>query len=324
MTLKEGGNLLLLDEPTNDLDVETLGSLENALLEFPGCAVVISHDRWFLDRVATHILAWEGTEDNPAQWYWFEGNFETYEKNKVERMGARGGASACRHPPAPDPRLTGPGDNHVVTRFVYDCHMRWGDMDAFAHVNNTAYVTYLEQARVAMFFDRYDGSFAKGTVIARHEIDYLRPVVYHPEPLRIELWVDEIRGASFSVRYEVFDGTVLWSPGGDPCVRSTSPPTVPAASPRRSGPRCCCSAKDWASREHADPRGHRPSATGSSGASCNPSGTASPSWTRRHCSASGRRAGDGVGAMATRAVRRAGRSPHRRRGRTCRHRRTGR
>jgi ATP-binding cassette ChvD family protein len=88
LTLKEGGNLLLLDEPTNDLDVETLSSLENALLEFPGCAVVISHDRWFLDRVATHILAWEGTDDNPAQWFWFEGNFDAYEKNKVERMGA--------------------------------------------------------------------------------------------------------------------------------------------------------------------------------------------------------------------------------------------
>ncbi|MDX6199645.1 MAG: hypothetical protein QOJ79_2796 [Actinomycetota bacterium] len=87
MTLKEGGNVLLLDEPTNDLDVETLGSLENALLEFPGCAVVISHDRWFLDRVATHILAWEGDEDDPAKWYWYEGNFESYEKNKVERMG---------------------------------------------------------------------------------------------------------------------------------------------------------------------------------------------------------------------------------------------
>ena len=87
LTLKQGGNLLLLDEPTNDLDVETLGSLENALLQFPGCAVVVSHDRWFLDRVATHILAWEGTEENPANWYWFEGNFEAYEKNKVERLG---------------------------------------------------------------------------------------------------------------------------------------------------------------------------------------------------------------------------------------------
>jgi len=87
LTLKQGGNLLLLDEPTNDLDVETLGSLENALLEFPGCAVVVSHDRWFLDRVATHILAWEGTEENPVSWYWFEGNFEAYEKNKVERLG---------------------------------------------------------------------------------------------------------------------------------------------------------------------------------------------------------------------------------------------
>ena len=87
LTLKQGGNLLLLDEPTNDLDVETLASLENALLEFPGCAVVVSHDRWFLDRVATHILAWEGTDENPNQWYWFEGNFESYEKNKIERLG---------------------------------------------------------------------------------------------------------------------------------------------------------------------------------------------------------------------------------------------
>ncbi|WP_446664389.1 energy-dependent translational throttle protein EttA [Flexivirga sp. B27] len=87
LTLKQGGNLLLLDEPTNDLDVETLGSLENALLEFPGCAVVISHDRWFLDRVATHILAYEGTDENPANWYWFEGNYASYEENKIERLG---------------------------------------------------------------------------------------------------------------------------------------------------------------------------------------------------------------------------------------------
>ncbi|WP_406286634.1 energy-dependent translational throttle protein EttA [Embleya sp. NBC_00896] len=84
LTLKQGGNLLLLDEPTNDLDVETLSSLENALLEFPGCAVVVSHDRWFLDRVTTHILAYEGE----SKWFWFEGNFESYEKNKVERLGA--------------------------------------------------------------------------------------------------------------------------------------------------------------------------------------------------------------------------------------------
>ena len=84
LTLKQGGNLLLLDEPTNDLDVETLSSLENALLEFPGCAVITSHDRWFLDRIATHILAWEGG----ASWFWFEGNFDSYEKNKIERLGA--------------------------------------------------------------------------------------------------------------------------------------------------------------------------------------------------------------------------------------------
>lgn len=88
LTLKMGGNLLLLDEPTNDLDVETLSSLEDALLEFPGCAVVISHDRWFLDRVATHILAWEGTSEDEADWFWFEGNFADYEANKIERLGA--------------------------------------------------------------------------------------------------------------------------------------------------------------------------------------------------------------------------------------------
>ncbi|GAA4524252.1 energy-dependent translational throttle protein EttA [Brachybacterium paraconglomeratum] len=87
LTLKQGGNVLLLDEPTNDLDVQTLGSLENALLEFPGCVVVVSHDRWFLDRVATHILAYEGTEENPANWHWFEGNFESYQANKVDRLG---------------------------------------------------------------------------------------------------------------------------------------------------------------------------------------------------------------------------------------------
>ena len=88
LTLKVGGNVLLLDEPTNDLDVETLGSLENALEQFPGCAVVISHDRWFLDRTCTHILAWEGTDDDPSKWFFFEGNFSDYEKNKISRMGA--------------------------------------------------------------------------------------------------------------------------------------------------------------------------------------------------------------------------------------------
>jgi ATP-binding cassette ChvD family protein len=87
LTLKSGGNLLLLDEPTNDLDVETLRSLEDALEEFPGCAVVISHDRWFLDKVATHILSWEGTDTDPGRWYWFEGGFSDYERNKVERLG---------------------------------------------------------------------------------------------------------------------------------------------------------------------------------------------------------------------------------------------
>lgn len=87
LTLKQGGNLLLLDEPTNDLDTETLESLEEALLAFPGCSVITSHDRWFLDRVATHILAWEGTDEDPGQWHWFEGNFDDYQKDRVARLG---------------------------------------------------------------------------------------------------------------------------------------------------------------------------------------------------------------------------------------------
>lgn len=87
VTLRQGGNLLLLDEPTNDLDTETLSSLEEALLAFPGCAVITSHDRWFMDRVATHILAWEGTDENPGSWHWFEGNFEDYQKDRERRLG---------------------------------------------------------------------------------------------------------------------------------------------------------------------------------------------------------------------------------------------
>ena len=87
--------------------------------------------------------------------------------------------------------------------------MRWSDMDAYGHVNNTAYLAYLEQARVSMFFDRYDTSFSAGTVVKHHEITYLRPVVYHPEPLRLELWVDQVRAASFRVLYDVYDGDTL-------------------------------------------------------------------------------------------------------------------
>jgi ATPase subunit of ABC transporter with duplicated ATPase domains len=87
LTLRQGGNLLLLDEPTNDLDTETLESLEEALLAFPGCAVITSHDRWFMDRIATHILAWEGTDEDPGSWHWFEGNFEDYQRDREKRLG---------------------------------------------------------------------------------------------------------------------------------------------------------------------------------------------------------------------------------------------
>src|ERR1700722_16315103 len=96
--------------------------------------------------------------------------------------------------------------------------MRWMDMDAFAHVNNSSYLAYLEEARIAMFFDRYDSSFAQGTVIARHEIDYLRPIVYHQGALRLDVWVDNVRGASFTVHYEVFNGEELSARASSDCV----------------------------------------------------------------------------------------------------------
>jgi acyl-CoA thioester hydrolase len=104
-----------------------------------------------------------------------------------------------------------------VSRFVHDVHMRWSDMDAYRHVNNTAYLAYLEQGRVAMFFYRNEG-FSSGTVITRHEIDYLRPIVFHPDPLRLELWIDAIRAASFVVHYEVIDGGRVAARASTTCV----------------------------------------------------------------------------------------------------------
>lgn len=105
-----------------------------------------------------------------------------------------------------------------MARFVHEVHMRWSDMDAYRHINNSAYLAYLEEARVAMFFHRVT-TFSDGTVIARHEIDYLRPVVYHPDPLRLELWVEQVRGASFLVRYEVYDSSTLAARAQTSCVR---------------------------------------------------------------------------------------------------------
>lgn len=104
-----------------------------------------------------------------------------------------------------------------MSRFVHEVHMRWSDMDAFRHINNTAYLAYLEQARVAMFFDRQE-TFARGIVIARHEIDYRAAVAYHPRPLRVEVWVDRVRGAAFTVCYEVFDGDRLAARAQSVCV----------------------------------------------------------------------------------------------------------
>jgi acyl-CoA thioester hydrolase len=104
-----------------------------------------------------------------------------------------------------------------MARFVHEVHMRWSDMDAYRHINNSAYLQYLEQARVAMFFHRQE-SFSSGTVIARHEVDYLRPVVYHLEPLRVEVWIEQVRGAHFTVRYEVFDADLLVARAATRCV----------------------------------------------------------------------------------------------------------
>jgi acyl-CoA thioester hydrolase len=105
-----------------------------------------------------------------------------------------------------------------MARFVHEVHMRWSDMDAYRHINTSANLAYLEQARVAMFFHRDDGKFSTGTVIARHEIDYLFPVVYHPQPLQLELWIEQVRGAQFTVRYEVFDDDRLVARAATRCV----------------------------------------------------------------------------------------------------------
>ena len=141
LTLKQGGNLILLDEPTNDLDVETLSSLENALLEFPGCAVVISHDRWFLDRVATHILAWEGD----VQVVLVRGQLRGVREEQGRAARRRGGPPAPRHLPQAHPRLS---VQMMRPAHVYRCPLRWSDMDAYGHVNNVRFLTYLEEARI--------------------------------------------------------------------------------------------------------------------------------------------------------------------------------
>ncbi len=143
MTLKQGGNLLLLDEPTNDLDIDTLSSLENALLEFPGCAVVITHDRWFLDRIATHILAYEGTDEDPAQVVLVRGQLRGV-------RGEQGRAPRPRRREAAPLRV--PEAHEGLMRLEVPVQVRWSDLDAYGHVNNASLLTLLEEARIAAFW----------------------------------------------------------------------------------------------------------------------------------------------------------------------------
>ncbi len=187
LTLKEGGNLLLLDEPTNDLDVETLGSLENALLNFPGCAVITSHDRWFLDRIATHILAWEGDDDDPAQLVLVRGQLRVLREEQDRAARRRGGPPACRHPSQAHPRLSRGAT--TVARFVArGAHALVGHGRLPAHEQRR--LSRLPRAGPRGDVLPPPRGLPAGTVISRHEISYLRPVVYHPEPLRLELWID--------------------------------------------------------------------------------------------------------------------------------------
>ena len=200
LTLKQGGNLLLLDEPTNDLDVETLSSLENALLEFPGCAVVVSHDRWFLDRVATHILAYEGD----SKWFWFEGNFESYEKNKVERLGAGRRPSAPRHLQEAHPGLSDLAGTSTAARCAgrtwtpSGTSTTWSSSATWRRPGSTSCSGWRR--------GRQRRPSRGGSVVARHEIDYKRPLVHRHAPVDIET-VGHARSGRrrFTIAYEVKD-----------------------------------------------------------------------------------------------------------------------
>ncbi len=204
LTLKQGGNLLLLDEPTNDLDVETLSG-SRTRFSIPGCAVVITHDRWFLDRIATHILAYEGTDEDPANWYRFEGNFEAYEENKVERLGPDAASRTAR--PTASSRATDPATKPMLHVPI---GLRWSDLDAYGHVNNAAMLRLLEEARIQAFWvsdhaEAVGGTTAALTVapvpnrIARQEIEYLAQIPYLRQPLDVQLWLGRLGGAKVEV-----------------------------------------------------------------------------------------------------------------------------
>ena len=246
LTLKQGGNLLLLDEPTNDLDVETLSSLENALLEFPGCAVVITHDRWFLDRIATHILAYEGTEENPAHWHWFEGNFEAYEEDKIAapRPGCREAAP-----------LRVPQAHARLTRCAYTFRSTCGGPTSTrTTTSTTSRCCGCSRRRACGRSGCRDGGAARAlptavldaganagadtlSLIARHEIEYLKPLPYQRQPVDVQLWIGRLGGASVKVCYEVYAADAAWLYARAPPRWCSSMPRPAPAAHQRAGAR---------------------------------------------------------------------------------------
>ena len=246
LTLKQGGNLLLLDEPTNDLDVETLGSLENALLEFPGCAVVITHDRWFLDRIATHILAYEGTDENPSNWYWFEGNFEAYEENKIERLGPDAAKPHRMHVPQAHPglivrlhqsrsRCAGPTSTPTRTSTTPRCsassRRRASRRSGAATTDRARHDTAVLDAR--------PGAEPRSRSSRARRSSTCAPIPYMRAPIDIELWIGRLGGASLEVCYEVYspDGVeprVLYTKAATTLVMVERATGTPVAHHRRA------------------------------------------------------------------------------------------
>ena len=246
LTLKQGGNLLLLDEPTNDLDVETLGSLENALLEFPGCAVVITHDRWFLDRIATHILAYEGTDGRPRQVVLVRGQLRgvrgeqdraSRRRTRRSRTARRTASSLVTDGSATTPSAAGARRLHIPI------HLRWGDLDAFNHVNNTSMLKLLEEvARARVLAARHRrGGAPHGGARLRHRCRH--PHAHRPTG-------DRVPAPGAVSAQPARRAAVVRQASADPASRSATRSSAP--SPRRA--RSCMRARPRSSCWWTPPR----------------------------------------------------------------------